>query len=173
MSTVVPGRLTHDHDGEVVVFLIGFRINRLWAVRSWWPVARAMGPMLRELSADPSLGLLGFTNHLSPRGALVVQYWRDLDSLIGYARSADHVHRPAWAEFNRRARAAAGAAGIWHETYVVPAGRHESLYVDMPSTGLAAAVGAVEASGRRESARGRFGAAPAPQAPAEPSAKAT
>lgn len=170
MSAIVPGRRTHDHEGEVVVFLIGLRVNRLRSVRAWLPAARAMGPMLRELSADLSLGLLGFTNHLSPRGALVVQYWRDLDSLIDYARSTDHAHRPAWAEFNRRAREAAGAVGIWHETFVVPAGRHESLYVDMPSTGLGAAVGSVEASGRRETARGRFGAGGGRQAAVEPSA---
>jgi hypothetical protein len=172
MARIVPGRHTHDHDGDVVVFLIGLRINRLRAVRAWTSALAAMPAMLRELSADPSLGLLGFTNHLSPRGALVVQYWRDLDSLIDYSRSADHVHRPAWAEFNRRAREAAGAVGIWHETFVVPAGRHESLYVDMPSTGLAAAVGSVEASGRRESARGRFGPGEGAQPAAEPSAKA-
>lgn len=29
--------------------------------------------------------------------------------------------------------------GIWHETYAVPAGGHESVYVGMPITGLAAA----------------------------------
>lgn len=156
MTTIVPGRWTHDHDSDVVVFLIGMRINRLRAVRAWLPAMRAMPAMLRELDADPSLGLLGYTQHLSPRGALVVQYWRDVDSLIDYARATDHEHRPAWGEFNRRARLATGAVGIWHETYVVPAGGLESLYVDMPATGLAAAVGSVEASGRRETARGRL-----------------
>jgi hypothetical protein len=159
MSAIVPGRITHQHDGDVVVFLIGIRINRLRAVRAWWPAMGAMPAMLRELSADPTLGLLGYTQHLSGRGATVVQYWRDLDSLIGYAQARDHVHRPAWAEFNKRARAAAGAVGIWHETFTVPAGGHESLYVDMPAYGLAAAVGSVPASGHRETARGRFGAA--------------
>jgi hypothetical protein len=156
MAEIVPGRWTHSHDGDVVVFLIGIRINRLRSVRTWWPAMQAMPAMLKELSADPSLGLLSHTQHLSPRGALVVQYWRDLDSLIGYAQASGSAHRPAWAEFNRRARQAAGVVGIWHETLSVPAGRHESLYVDMPRIGLPAAFDPVEASGRRDSARGRL-----------------
>ena len=80
--------------------------------------------MLAELRKDPALGLLGVTGTVQGRGALIVQYWRDLDSLLAYAHGADHEHRPAWREFNRRARAARGAVGIWHETLVVPAGAH-------------------------------------------------
>lgn len=38
--------------------------------------------------------------------------------------------------------------GIWHETYIVQAGSYESIYVDMPPTGLGAAWG-VEPVGRR------------------------
>ncbi|WP_091605773.1 monooxygenase family protein [Arthrobacter koreensis] len=49
----------------------------------------------------------------------------------------------AWEEFNRRARSAPGAVGIWHETYVV--NRAEPMYVGMPLTGLAAATGSREA----------------------------
>lgn len=158
MTTIVAGRHTHHRDGAAVMFLLGIRVNRLRAVRSWLPAVTAMPGMLRELTADPSLGMLGFTGHVSARGALVVQYWRDLDGLIEYAQSPAHGHRPAWSEFNRRARASGGAIGIWHETFLVPAGGHESVYVDMPAIGLAAAYGAVPASGRRQTARGRFGA---------------
>jgi hypothetical protein len=160
MTEIVPGRWTHHHDGDVVVFLIGMRINRLRAVRTWWPATRAMPAMLKELYADPSLGLLSHTVHVSWRGLMVVQYWRDLDSLMGYAQAPGHVHRPAWAEFNRRARAAAGAVGIWHETLVASGGAHESLYVDMPRQGLPAGWQAVQAGGRRETARGRLAASP-------------
>jgi len=86
-----------------------------------------------------------------------VQYWRDLDSLLAYAHAADHVHRPAWAEFNRRARSAPGAVGIWHETLIVPAGRHESFYGDMPLVGMPKAFGSIPVTGKRDSARGRLG----------------
>jgi hypothetical protein len=51
MSIIHPGRHTTRIDGAFVVFLIGFRINRLRAIRRWLPVAKAMGQMLRELSA--------------------------------------------------------------------------------------------------------------------------
>src|SRR5918911_4288432 len=143
MRATSPGRWTHDHDDEaVVVFLIGMRINRLRAVRRWLPVANAMPRMLAELARDPALGLLGVTSCIQGRGALNVQYWRDLESLLAYAHAGDHEHRPAWREFNRLVREADGAVGIWHETFVVPAGAHESVYVDMPAQGLAAALGA-------------------------------
>ena len=114
-----------------------------------------MPKMLRELSADPSLGLLGFFTALQgPRTVSVVQYWRDAESLIGYAKATDREHRPAWTAFNRAVRTSGGAVGIWHETYVVPRGAHESLYVDMPARGLGAAFGTTQASGPRATASG-------------------
>jgi hypothetical protein len=46
MPTVNPARITHDYDGELVVFLIGMRVNRLWRPDQWWPVFAAMPGML-------------------------------------------------------------------------------------------------------------------------------
>lgn len=46
-----------------------------------------------------------------------------------------------------------GAVGIWHETYAVQAGAHESLYVGMPPTGLGKAFGLTEDRSRRRHAR--------------------
>jgi hypothetical protein len=86
----------------------------------------------------------------------MVQYWRDLDSLLAYAHNPERAHRPAWRAFNRAAREAGGAVGIWHETFVVPAGGHESIYVDMPLVGLPRAVGAVPVTGSRDTARARL-----------------
>ena len=60
---------------------------------------------------------------------------------------------PAWRAFNRDA-AATGDVGIFHETYVVPADRVESLYGNMTEFGLAAAFGSVE----RGRGRGRTAA---------------
>ncbi|MFP5021727.1 DUF4188 domain-containing protein [Pseudonocardia phyllosphaerae] len=135
-------RTTHatPADGtELVVFLIGMRIRKPWRVDAWAPVAAAMPRMLKELSADPASGLLGYRLTLGEDGPLVIQYWRDHESLYGYARAADRRHRPAWAAFNRRARSAPGAVGIWHETFVVAAS--ETIYGDMPASGLAKALG--------------------------------
>jgi hypothetical protein len=151
------GRWTHDHDGGVVVFLIGARINKPLAVRRWWPVISAMPRMLRELQEDPALGLLGVTSTVQGRGSLMVQYWRDLDSLLAFSHDPAHAHRPAWREFNRNARDAGGVVGIWHETFVVPPGGHESVYVNMPEQGLPRALGSVPVTGARTTARARMG----------------
>ncbi|HYY11996.1 MAG TPA: DUF4188 domain-containing protein [Kineosporiaceae bacterium] len=142
MRELLQGRWTHERASEgVVVFLIGARVNRLRSVRAWLPVISAMPRMLAELQREPDLGLLGVTSCVHGKGALAVQYWRDLDSLLAYAHATDHAHRPAWREFNQRVRAARGAVGIWHETFVVPPGAHESMYVDMPAQGLPLALG--------------------------------
>ena len=56
MAKIENGRMTHDHDGELVVFLIGMRINRWWRPDLWLPVFNAMPPMLAELSEGSRLG---------------------------------------------------------------------------------------------------------------------
>ncbi len=66
------------------------------------------------------------------------------------------MHRPAWTEFNRRARKAPGVVGIWHETFQVE--RAESIYVSMPVTGLAKATAAVPVGSRADRARDRYAA---------------
>ena len=75
MSPIFPGRYTAQIEGPFVVFIIGLRVNRLWALHQWLPVARAMGPMMRELLASPVLGLLSAHTILSWRGVGLVHYW--------------------------------------------------------------------------------------------------
>lgn len=146
MATVVPGRVAAPAPPEgTVVFLIGMRINHLWDVRRWLPVLGAMPAMLRELLSDPDSGLLDATTWISGRTLLVKQYWSSFDKLDAYARDRDKRHRPAWHAFNVRARGNT-AIGIYHETYLVGPGRAESIYVNMPTIGLARAVGALPAT---------------------------
>ncbi|XGW00663.1 MAG: DUF4188 domain-containing protein [Leptolyngbya sp. BL-A-14] len=57
--------------------------------------------------------------------------------------------------FNR-AIGADGSVGIWHETYLIQPGQHESIYANMPVFGLAAATNHVPVTGRRDTARGRL-----------------
>ena len=145
MTDLHAGRFTDSHDGGVVVFLIGMRVNRWRSVRHWWPVFSAMPRMLRELATNPARGLLGYRMTVGAGGPLLVQYWRTADDLLAYAHDTGAEHRPAWRAFNSRSRSSGGAVGIWHETYAVPAGAHESVYVNMPATGLAAASSALPA----------------------------
>ena len=154
MTPVLAGRLTARFEGEVVVFLIGMRVNRLWKVHKWLPVARAMPQMLRELRADPESGLLGFESWVG-NPTISLQYWRSFEHLERYAKDSARLHRPAWAAFNR-AVGNNGDVGVWHETYRIRPGDYECIYNNMPPFGLARATTAVPAHGALESARSRM-----------------
>jgi len=157
MAPVIDRRVTADIEGDFVVFLIGMRVNRPAKVHKWLPVLVAMPRMIRELQRRPEAGLLGAKLYLgSPLAPMVVQYWRSFDHLEAYARERDSAHWPAWVAFNRRI-GSSGEVGIWHETYLVSAGRYECLYHNMPATGLGAATRLVPAAGRRASAASRAG----------------
>lgn len=156
MQSIIRARMTAEIEGDFVVFLIGMRINKLRNVHHWLPVARAMPRMLRELHANPALGLLGHRLWLGGRNLLVVQYWRSLEQLMRYAHDRDAAHLPAWRDFHRRA-GKNDSVGIWHETFHVAAGGHESVYFNMPPFGLGQASALVEATGRRRTAAGRLG----------------
>lgn len=142
------------HD-EVVVFLIGFRPNALWKVRSWWPVASAMPRMLRHLDAHPGMGLLGAQGCLAPWPTFI-QYWRSFDALERFSRDPSAPHLEPWRTFNRMARVS-DDVGIWHETYRVRPSDMETIYSNMPATGLAKAVGSVPVGRGRDSAAARMG----------------
>ena len=154
MAKIFPGRMTHRREGELVVFMIGMRINRPWRPDQWLPAFMAMGPMLIELSSDPTSGLLGYRFTLGAGGPVLVQYWASKEQLYAYASERDAAHRPAWAAFNSRARKAPGAVGIWHETYLVDSA--ESMYVGMPLSGLAQATEHVPVMARTDRARDRM-----------------
>lgn len=152
MASVIPNRMTAQIEGDFVVFLIGMRINKPWKLHKWLPVFLAMPRMLKELEGYPASGFLGSINSFG----VIVQYWRSFDQLEAYARSQDHRHWPAWIDFNKRVGKSRGDVGIWHETYQVRAGEYETVYSGMPPYGLGTAGKLIPASGRHESARGRF-----------------
>lgn len=157
-------RLCDGHEGPLVVFVIGMRINRFLRLDKWLPVARAMPAMLKELATKPDYGFLHAEFLLSgPRTLVTLQYWRDFEGLHAYAHDREAAHMPAWRAFNRSSRGN-DAVGIFHETYAVPAGGHESVYVGMPPFGLGKASGLVPASGQRNDARGRMAADAPPSA---------
>lgn len=152
-------RTTADAKGEVVVLLIGMRINRFWAVHLWLPVMLAMFRMLRELEKDPARGLRSRVMlTASPRTYYIVQYWESKEKLYGYATAPDAFHHKAWAALNRKERTGKlrGQVGIWHEAYVVPEGSYEAVYGDMPAFGLAAAHGQIPLEKRGRYAKDRF-----------------
>lgn len=158
MTTVRTGRYTADLSDvgeEVVVFVIGMRINKPWRLGVWWPVFTAMPRMLRYLQQHPEKGLLGVQNALLPQ-PLVVQYWRSFEHLERFARDADDPHLEPWRRFNRLV-GASGDVGIWHETYRVRTIDIETIYSNMPAHGLAAATASVPIRRGRETAAERIG----------------
>ena len=135
---IFSGRYTVDKGEDVVVFLIGMRINQWWAIHKWFPVFLAMPGMIRELSMNKNLGCLSMENFFSLRTTLLIQYWRSPEDLHSYAHGKTHL--TAWKNFNKKV-ANNRAVGIYHETYVLPSSKYESIYGNMPVFGLAKALG--------------------------------
>jgi Domain of unknown function (DUF4188) len=156
MSKVVPGRFSAQIDESFVVFLIGMRVNNIWAVNKWLPTAQAMSPMLNTLHLYPDKGFLGQESffRLFPLCTIMTTYWKSFEHLEYFARNTDDPHLEPWREFNRSI-GNDGSVGIWHETYLVQAGQSESIYVNMPVFGLAAATKHVPIVSRKETARQR------------------
>jgi hypothetical protein len=156
MTEGLPKHYVGRIEGDFVVLLIGMRINKPWKVHKWWPVFTAMPRMLKELRAKgPEAGLLG---HSALSTRLIVQYWRSFEHLEACARSPDQSHWPAWAAFNKANKNSREDVGIWHETYVVPAGQYEAIYSGVPLMGLAKAAGWAPIGERNAAARQRIAA---------------
>lgn len=149
------GRYSADIDGDFVVFLIGMRVNRPLLARQWLPVAAAMPRMLRVLHEHPELGCLGYQSWFG-RTTLLLQYWRDFESLDRFARDKDLPHLEPWRRFNT-AVGKSGDVGIWHETYRVRAGDYEAIYGNMPVFGLAAAGRHLQTRQKAQTAAARIG----------------
>lgn len=164
MPTIYPGRFATRIEGPFVVFLIGMRINRLLAPHKWIPVAQAMGPMLRELYANPELGFLAAQTSVYWRGIALTQYWRSFDHLLAYAQSRNAAHLPAWKAFNQSV-GSDGTVGIWHETYQIAEGKYECIYANMPRFGLALAGTHEPATGHLRDASSRMNAEEDPGSP--------
>ena len=167
MASIRQGRFTAEIDGDFVVLLIGPRYNSPWQVlqsmRDLGEPRRGMVAMLRELSAHPEKGLLGYRMGFP----VIVQYWRSFEHLEAFARDPGDLHRPTWLDFYRRDRK--GRTGIWHETYLVRAGDYEAIYDSVPESGLAKAGRAVPLAGGSSARRrlhredlAQHGRAPAP-----------
>ena len=154
MKAVIPERYTAQMDGSFVVFVIGMRINKLFAISKWLPVAQAMGGMLKELYENKELGFLGTESFFNGRTILQIQYWKSFEDLEHYARHAS-LHVKAWKNFNLKA-SKTETVGIFHETYVIEKNQYESVYVNMPRFGLAKAGESIPVNQHRETARARI-----------------
>ncbi len=104
---------------DLVMVLLGFRVARLRGLPALMRIGRGLGQVVETppdglLRHEPML--LGW-NHLGMK-----QYWRDLDSLGRFTRSAPHSGW--WREF----LADDHGCGFWHEAYSARGGV-EAIYV--------------------------------------------
>src|SRR5690606_2399527 len=98
---IYTGRYTADNTEDIVVFLIGMRINKRLAFRKWLPVFNAMPPMIRELyTHKEELGFLSMESFLGLRTTILITYWRSMEDLLAYAKGPKHL--TAWREFNKK-----------------------------------------------------------------------
>ena len=135
MSRVLEGRMAADVDGEFVLYINGFRLNKLRAVHKWFRAGRKIAAMFDELAADPESGFLGYQPALQGlRGGGSIQYWRSLDDLRRFAQDPNDMHVPAWTWVNENITN--GEVGFWAEIYHIEAGNYETFYRDMPPKGL-------------------------------------
>jgi hypothetical protein len=151
----VAGRQTIQNEQDIVVFLIGARVNKWWLLPFSLPILASMPRMLRELARDPSSGFLGVQS-LGLGG--MVQYWRSIEDLNRYAHDRSRQHKPAWLRYMRQLLGN-GAAGVWHETYAVKGGMYEVVYTNMPRVGQGRFRPLVPATGERATASKRLGVA--------------
>lgn len=140
-----------------VLFLVGMRINKLWAIHKWLPVMMAMPKMIVEQVKHPEIGVIGTPrSFISGRLIQTQQYWRSYDLLEKYAADTNRSHFPAWKKFNKAARGN-DAVGIYHETYVLTATGHENIFVNLKKPILIGeAVGLNEVTSLRDSSRQRI-----------------
>ena len=145
-STAFPDELGHHGnkpaDSEIVVFLIGTRNNHPMGMLA--PGAKELGDyfvkMTRDLHAHAEeFGFLGMTSWLNSADRttnselLEVCYFRTVEGLHKFAHS--DYHRVGWNWWNKTIKQHPHLS-IYHETYHVPKGHWESIYVNSHVSGI-------------------------------------
>jgi len=148
------GRYTTENEEDIVVFVIGMRVNKRLAVHKWLPVFLAMPGMIRELYTNKEdLGFLSMESYFGLRTTAMIQYWRSMDDLLAYAKFEKHMN--AWKNFYKKI-GNNQTVGIYHETYQVKKGNYESFYGNMPHYGLGKALDLIPITAKHDSARKRL-----------------
>ena len=109
---------------DLVVIYLGMRVRTWYGVKTLF----GFGPRIDKVGAAGSEGLLHYENNiifsLRPLHVGMRWYWRDMDSMVAWAKS--EPHRQWWKDFLKDTR----GVGIWHETYHMRGGM-EAIYNDV------------------------------------------
>ncbi len=149
-TKIFDGRYTAGSSEEdFVVFIVGMRINQIFSISKWLPVAKSMGPMIKELYQNPQWGFRHTEVLFSWRTITLIQYWKRFDELLSYAHG--NTHSMAWKAYNKKINNN-GSVGVFHETYKIEKGASESIYNNMPKNGLSKALSHIPVSKNKDSA---------------------
>jgi heme-degrading monooxygenase HmoA len=151
---IYTGRYTTENTEDIVVFIIGMRVNKRFALHKWLPVFNAMPGMIKELYTNKDeLGFLSMESYFGLRTTAMIQYWRSMEDLLAYAKNEKHLS--AWENFNKKV-GNNDAVGIYHETYQIKNRSYESIYGNMPYYGLGKALKHIPITSERNSAKKRL-----------------
>ncbi|MGJ7913814.1 DUF4188 domain-containing protein [Neobacillus sp. LXY-1] len=151
---IYTGRYTIENTEDIVVFIIGMRVNKRLAIHKWLPVATAMPGMIKELYTNKEeLGFLSMESYFGMKTTAIIQYWRSVEDLLAYANNEKHL--TAWKNFNQKV-GNNDAVGIYHETYQISRGNYEAIYGNMPHYGLGKALNHIPITADRNSAHKRL-----------------
>jgi hypothetical protein len=82
---IYSGRFTTVNSEDIVVFIIGMRVNKRLSVHKWLPVFTAMPKMIKELYMNKDeLGFLSMESYFGLRTTVMIQYWRSTEDLLAY-----------------------------------------------------------------------------------------
>ncbi|WP_422927572.1 phenylacetaldoxime dehydratase family protein [Singulisphaera sp. PoT] len=143
-----------DSVSELALIRLGIQA-RGW--RALWFAAK-LGKAIDRAVAEAlkaDTGLLHSERFTLGRGHFgLLQYWRSFEELEAWSRQAPHSDwwRDALARIRTR-----GDFGIYHESYLVPRERVESIYMECDSVGLSAFGKSGEPVGPATTSRGRLG----------------
>ena len=142
-----------DSVTELCLVRVGIQVRRLSGAWYAWKVSRAVAAEAKE-AVEAAAGLLLSERFVIGPGHFgVLQYWRGFEEMEAWTRRAPHSEW--WRGAVERMRAK-GDFGIYHETYLVPRDRVESIYLNCRPAGLAVFGTAGEPVGAETNGRGRL-----------------
>jgi hypothetical protein len=144
---------------ELCLVRLGVQVRSLGGLLYARRVAKAVDRSAAEAVASGAGLLLSERFRVGPGHFGVIQYWRGFDELEAWTHRPPHSEW--WREAVDRIRTRADF-GIYHEAYLVPRDRVESIFLNCRPTGLAAFGVIGDPVGADTNSRGRLGRMLAP-----------
>jgi hypothetical protein len=158
MSGVVPGKTSAQFPGStkpsqypITVIKLAARSNH--PLGTFHPHIRTISTFFKRMVKDlddhsEKYGFLGANTYIGSERStaneiMILAYFRTYEGLHTWAHTAGGVHREAWSYWNTKVMANGKTEdgrmfSIMHETYQIPAGMWENIYVNYHPSGLGA-----------------------------------